>query len=524
MNPVALQRFANDPEFFRSRLMLPSGRGPIRFGPALADFQCKDFAALDAGYKALRDGTAPAPSRFWIERTKGASKDSDLAVMLLWLLAFCPRPLTCQVGAADQDQADELRKAAKGILRLNPWLSEVLSIQSGAIVNIRTDGRADIIPADEAGSHGARPDLLILNELSHITRQEFALNLLDNLAKVPGAVGVVATNAGFVPSWQYDLRELARTSPRWYFSAVTEPAPWLDPAELAEARKRNTASRYARLWQGQWVRGSGDALDEEDLKAAVNEPGPMTGAERGYSFFAGLDLALKRDHAALVVIGRHVGHVEVVEPEPATVPPLQAAMIENGIWELPDSPLEYKRFPGTQRLRLALVQSWAPPPGGQIDLERVEAAVLDAHRRFRPTILYDPHQCALMAQRLRRQSVMMVETAFSGKSLDEMASAILEQFKARNLDLYEDRQLLDDLARLRLVERSFGYKLEATRDASGHCDRGTALALAVLGARRYPPARTITVDRPLVLWPAPTAGAAGAPGGLFPSTPGAPPA
>src|SRR5262249_22063471 len=146
---------------------------------------------------------------------KGASKDSDAAVCLLWLLAFSRRPLACQVGAADLDQADELRKAAKGIWRLNPWLQDTITIQNWTIKNPRTEAQCDIISADVAGSHGARPDLLILNELSHVTKQEFAMNLLDNASKVPHGLVVVATNAGLCPSWQFGLRELARTSPRW---------------------------------------------------------------------------------------------------------------------------------------------------------------------------------------------------------------------------------------------------------------------------------------------------------------------
>jgi len=49
---------------------------------------------------------------------------------LVWLLAFSTWTLECQVGAADQHQAGELRKAAKAILRLNPWLGEVQEIQA----------------------------------------------------------------------------------------------------------------------------------------------------------------------------------------------------------------------------------------------------------------------------------------------------------------------------------------------------------------------------------------------------------
>src|SRR5262249_15775492 len=157
----------------------------------------------------------------WWERTKGASKDTDLAVQLLWLLGFSGRSLTIQCGAADADQADELRKAAKQILRLNAWLAAGVTINEMVLLNPRTDSRCEIIPAEGGGSDGARADLVILNELSHIQKREFAENLLDNAAKVPHGVVCIATNAGFNPSWQWDWRERARTSAekgeRWYF-------------------------------------------------------------------------------------------------------------------------------------------------------------------------------------------------------------------------------------------------------------------------------------------------------------------
>jgi hypothetical protein len=174
MNHVALQSFAADPRAFRESLIIPGGRGPARFGEVMADFQRRDFEALDPALVALRNGVQPPLGRFFLERTKGASKDSDAAVILLWLLAFSPRPLAAQVGAADQDQSDELRKAAKGILRLNSWLAEMVEARNWSLLNPRTGSLCDIIAADVAGSHGARPDFLILNELSHVTKREFA--------------------------------------------------------------------------------------------------------------------------------------------------------------------------------------------------------------------------------------------------------------------------------------------------------------------------------------------------------------
>lgn len=445
-----------NPATFRDALTIPGGRGAVKLGAVLADFQRADFAAMDRGFLALAAGRRPDVGRFWLERTKGASKDSDLAAMLLWLLAFSPRSLSCQVGAADADQADELRKAAKGILRLNPWLGDHVEVQAGAILNPKTDSRADIIAADVTGSHGARPDLLILNELSHVGKQEFAETLLDNASKVPHGLVCIATNAGFVPSWQWDWRENARTSDRWHFSAFKQAAPWLDQEEIAEAKRRNSPSRFKRLWQGEWVAGSGDALEPEDLEAAITMDGPLTGPVRGMSFYGGLDLSVSRHHSSLVVVGLT-----------------------------------------RERVRLASVQSWKPGllgliglgGGKKIDLAKVQEAVVATHRKFHLVKLaYDPFQAALLAQNCVKLGVPMEETPFTGSNISHMATVLLERFSSRQIDLYRDEQLLSDLGRLRLVDKGFGgYKLESPQTkASGHGDRATGLVLALRVAALFP--------------------------------------
>jgi phage terminase large subunit-like protein len=442
-NSAALAAMSASPAIFQSSLRIPSAHGPRLFSDVMASFQAERFAAINPALVAVANGVKPTIGRYWFEATKGASKDSDLAVCLLWLLCFSRRPLAMQVGAADADQADELRKAAKDILRLNEWLAARITIQSWRLVCAATESTCEIISADVAGSHGARPDVLVVNELSHVGKWEFVENLLDNASKVPNGLVVIATNAGFTSSAAYKWRQSFLASDRWLSHVYAQPAPWLDSAEIDEAARRNSRARYLRLWHGVWSSGAGDALDEADLQAAVSDTlGPMTGDERGFAFVGGLDLGIKHDHSALVVLANN---------------------------------------PTTQRVRLASVQSWAPDPtSGKVDLDAVENAALAAHRRFAlRAICYDPYQAALMAQRLERFGVRMREIPFSGRHLTEMASALLDAFRSRRIDLYPHPRLLSDLGRLSIVEKSYGYRLDATRDADGHADTATALALAL---------------------------------------------
>ena len=439
-----LRKFATDPMAFIRALIIPSGRGVKRFGDCIADFQTERFEQLIPALVAVAKGEKPPIGRYWLEATKGASKDSDLAIAVLWLLAFSKRPLTIQIGAADQDQADEMRLICKGILRLNEWLASRIEVLSWKIVCKATFSECSILAADVAGSHGARPDVLILNELSHVQKQEFAENLLDNAAKVPHGLAVIATNSGFTGTWQERWRQIAMDSPdRWIANIFNRPSPWLDEKEIAEAKRRNSRARFLRLWHGIWASSCGDALDEADLQAAINRTlRPLHAGQAGWFYVGGLDLGVKQDHSALVVIG---GNRE------------------------------------TLQLRLAHAMSWQPNEDtGKVDLMAVERAVLDMHQRFNLlTCGYDPFQAELMAQRLTLQDVPMNEMTFTGTNLNRMASTLLDVFRSRRIELYDMPRLIADLSRLTIEEKSYGYRLSATRDENGHADLATALSITL---------------------------------------------
>jgi hypothetical protein len=439
------QRFAGDPAAFEAEITIPSARGPARFGDVMADFQRERFAQINPALAALAEGEKPPIGRHFWEATKGASKDSDLAVCLLWLLAFSRRPLLCQVGAADAGQAGELRKAAKDILRLNDWLAAAVAVQTNRLLCQDTESVCEIVAADVAGSHGARPDVLVINELSHITKREFAENLMDNAAKVPNGLVVIATNAGFLDTWQYEWREQARESRRWQFHQRSEPSPWLDPAEIEEARRRNSPARFNRLWQGVWSLAVGNAIPADQVERAITLAGPLTSRRdepHESGFVAGLDLAVRRDHAALTTLNFHA----------------------------------------SGRISLADCESWSPLqfPGRMIPLEVVKSAVLHAHRRFRLTAcVFDPSQGWLMAQQLRAAGIWMIPWEFTPAKMDLMAHTLLEVFSEQRISLYNDRELIRDLGRLQLAERPQGWRLKAVADETGHADRAFAMAIAL---------------------------------------------
>jgi hypothetical protein len=377
--------------------------------------------------------------------------------MVAWCLAFAGRPVRGIAAAGDRDQAGLLRDAIGSLVRLNLPL-QALDVQAWRVVNRHTGAQLDILSSDVATSYGTLPDFIAADEVTHWPEgrgENLWASLFSSAAKRASCLLAVISNAGFTESWCWRVREAVRTDPSWHFSHLDGPrASWITPDRLAEQQRILPPLVYARLWLNEWSAGSGDALSPADIDAAVTLDGPALAREDGFAYFAGLDLSVSRDHSALVLVGRHP----------------------------------------TGRLRLVRVLGWAPPPGGKIDLGAVEHACWELHQQFRPRFFVDPYQAEQMAQQLAQRGVWVETVPFVGAALVEMASGLVEVFSSRTIDLYRDGPLLADLRRLRIAEGPSGWRLAAPRTAAGHCDRGVAMALAVLGARRYPPAGGWTPD------------------------------
>lgn len=443
MTPT-LEEMATDPREFRRGLYIPGALGIGRCLDLMAPFQEADFAALDQAMIAIRDGAVPSPNRFWIERTKGASKSSDCAVELLWVTFATSRMLTIQCAASDAEQADEVRKAMKTILSLdeNAWLRAIITVQEGRVVNTRTGTTIDILTADSKGAHGSRPDVLLIDEASHVSKWEFIETLADNAAKNPRGVLIVGTNAGQTDSPAFKYREMARQSARWYFSSFTDVAPWISQEELAERRSVVTPSRFARLWQGQWVSG-GDVIDPADLERSMTLSGPARFATDNRWCVAALDIGIKNDRSALTVVE-----------------------------------LDFD----SHQVNLLSSQTWAPlVPGAQVNLDEVEQAVREAFGRYAVfCCLADPWQAAQMIQRLQGSGLDVREYPFTAASLDQMAHTLISAFRNGQLKLFRDDRLIADLCKLSVVERAGGrYKLVAIRDSTGHADAAVSLAMTL---------------------------------------------
>lgn len=445
------------PAAFRDNLLIDNDGAYVPLGKVMAPYQRADFEAMDAAWMRIAGVEIPQSVRdlnwrngrdvkqAYLERPRGHSKTTDQAASALWVIWASKRKLNGFAVAAARDQAALLANQADTIVRANPWIGDTVTVGKNAIVNEATGSTCKIMSSDAGTAYGATPDFVIVDELTHWTSEALWSATFSGSAKRSQCVVIVISNAGYGvgTSWHWKAREAARTGEGWYFNSLSGPiAPWITEEKLAEQRHAMTPIEYRRLWLNLWVEGTASALNMDDVHGCVTMPRQLL-ANPYFTAVGGLDLGISHDHAAFVVLG-----------------------------------IDLHRG----RFVLLTVMSWNPAdfPDHKISLKVVERDVVDACNAYGVCgVAYDPFQAEYMAENLRECRIPTYKMDFTPKNMHAMAKALMDSTRNRDLEMYQDDKLLADLGRLQVLERGIGYKLEAPRDANGHCDRATALVIAL---------------------------------------------
>lgn len=318
--------------------MLP-GDEPQRFAACAQPWQLKDLQALDHAWRILAHGS---PGRFsesivrraYIERPRGHSKTSDMAVQIAWILLAARQPLVGLAAAADREQANFLHDSVKRLAAVNPGLFRELQFVQHLIRNPSTGSRLEVISSDVASSWGALPDFVVCDELCHWEKPEMWYSLLSSAAKKPNCVLSILTNAGVGRGWQWEVREHARTDGRWYFSSLDGPqAPWITDDWLAEQRALLPEPVFERLWLNRWQAAEGNYLTLSEVEACRSlRREYQRDGQPGQFYLAAVDYAEKHDHTVGCVCHREgdriiVDRMDVVRPSPQS--PTQVAWVED---------------------------------------------------------------------------------------------------------------------------------------------------------------------------------------------------
>lgn len=387
-------------------LVIDDGR---RWGEAASPLQWGDAAAV-------LDVTGPR--RHWLGRAKGYSKTGDVAGLSLAVLLTQLRPgAEAYAAATDADQAGLLLRAIRGYVARTPGLSERVVIESRRVVVPDRGTELVVLPADSAGANGLRPAWLVLDELANWSEDErhrsFLEALLAGLPKVADSRLVAMSTAGPPGHFAERYFMTAGSAPGWRRSDVHGPSPWMDPADIDEARRTLMPATFARWFDNRWTGGDDRLATWEQLRRAATLAGPQLFVP-GRRYFGGVDLGLAHDRTAIAVV-----HGELVG----------------------DGRVQSRRYV----LDRLVVRQGAR--GDHVDLEEVERIVLNLSEHYRGVRWrIDPWQAALLSQRLRSQGVSVEQRAYSEQLFSAMATKLAELFREDLIAIPDDQALIDELA------------------------------------------------------------------------------
>lgn len=349
------------PDLFRAALRF-SDEGDSRRLP-LQPWQEEAFRSLDLAWRRLAgQQVSGGVQRVYLERPRGHSKTTDMAIQLAWILQFSPIPVEGLAAAADLEQGLLIRKALERIARWNPELCSDLEFRQQQVKNRRTGSRLTVISSDVQSSWGALPDFVVCDELSHWEKPDLWYSLISSAAKKPNCLLTVLTNAGVGRGWQWDVREAARQSPRWYFSSLDGcKAPWITADWLDEQRQLLPESVFDRLWNNRWQMSDGGFVSLSEAEACRDDNWQIQAEGfAGYEYIAAIDYAEKHDYTVGVVIHRDgerllVDRMDVVCPEIDS--PVPVSWVEDWIERMALA------FPGVRFVLdeyqlLATIQKW----------------------------------------------------------------------------------------------------------------------------------------------------------------------
>ncbi len=413
-------------------------------------------AAQWVDFGAVLDTESATPYHF-LTRARGRSKTSDLAAIVQVAIVAQLRPGSrCYAVAADRDQGRLLLDAFRGFAERTPSLEGRFVIGAFKATDLETGSTLEILAADASGSWGLRPDFVVIDEVANwpsTSQPKVVFEAITSaVAKVPGCRLVLLTSAGEPAHWSYKVLEHAKADPMWRVNELWGPAPWMSKERLEEQRRRLPESSFQRLFLNEWTASEDRLTSLDDLRACVVLDGPLD-PERGVRYVISLDLGLKRDRTVAVVA--HAEHDQ--------------------------------RKPGQRKVILDRIEVWQGTRTNPVKVEAVERWLLQAHRQFNGArIVLDPWQAIGLAQRLRDRGVRVEEFTFSSGSVGRLASGLHLALRNQALALPDDKELLDELANVRLRETSPGV-LRMDHDPDQHDDRAVAVALCVQALSSAPP-------------------------------------
>jgi len=388
---------------------------------------------------------------------KKSGKSTIAAVVALWYL------LTRSFGEIyimgpdyQQGQLVVFEKVCRAI-RLHPQLKQWCKVGKDTIFCERTQARITVLSCSKT-SAGLNPDLVIFDELWQFSSTE-AKRAIDEMTNIPSKLKhnlvLITTYAGFDSDddshlWKWYSDGIAQQEgkvekdPKFYFLWRTnyEGIPWVTQEYLNSQRKRLRLNTYLRLHENQWTSSEEAFTDSLTIESCTSQE-HKRGMDYNHCVVCGLDVGIRSDYSALVVVGIK------------------------------------------DRRKLCVVDHavFKPIKGSTLNLERtIETQLEDWSEQYDiRSIYYDPYQAVRSAQLLTEAGLPMQEYSQTVSNLTDMAENLLSLLKNKSIILYPDAEIKRHLLHAAIKESTRGWRL-VKQTQGKKIDLCVALAMACKSA------------------------------------------
>ena len=412
------------------------------WGEAAQPFQVEDAEAVLLNQR-------PDPTWHFHTRPRGGSKSTDTAgIAIAWLVEDAPPMANGHVVAASTDQAAIIIDAAAGFYARTPELTGAITVESMRLV-APNGAWVRVLAQSDSGSWGLRDaHLLVADEFCQWPETRGAKRVWSALysaaPKVTGCKLIVMSSAGEPSHWSREVFEKCRLDPQWRVHEAPGPVPWLDEAELASLQWQMSPSQYDRLVLNIWAQDEDRAVSEEDWDYAAKDYKSLYPIP-GVRYTILVDIGILNDASVMTIM-----HKEPLDPKQPLGP--QKAVVDH-----------IERWLGSKKkpVQVSQVEDWL---------------ALNAAKWNRANVHADPSQFRGSIQSLNLRGVRAKEFNFTSTSVGEVASALVQTFRNRQIDVPDLPILKDELLRVKLRESSPGVT-RLDHDAGAHDDQAVTIGM-----------------------------------------------
>jgi hypothetical protein len=262
--------------------------------------------------------------------------------------------------------------------------------------------------------------------------------------KVTGCKLIVLSSAGEPSHWSREVFEKCEIDPMWRVHEAPGPVPWLDDEELNSLRWQMRPSEYERLVLNIWSQDEDRAVSEEDYDFAAQSYKSLR-PRQGIRYIICVDIGILNDASVMTIM-----HKEPIEPK---------------------NPL------GAQRVVVDHIERWKGSKKKPVRVSDVEDwLVKQAPEWNRAPVYADPTQFRGSIQNLNLRGVRAKEWNFTTTSVGEVASALVQTFRNRQIHIPDLPVLREELLRVRLRETTPGVT-RLDHDKGAHDDQAVTIGM-----------------------------------------------